>query len=64
MTTIAKNPSWTRATVQTFEQLQCQTDLIEMLRQANIHHPTSTQARVIPELRSGRHMIIAAETGQ
>ncbi|CAF0870213.1 unnamed protein product [Rotaria sordida] len=58
-----KNPSWTQSTVQTFEQLDCKPELIEMLKKANIQNPTSTQSRVIPELRKGRHMIVAAETG-
>ena len=50
--------------MQTFDELQCQPELVQLLQKANIHHPTSTQARVIPELRSGRHNIVAAETGQ
>ena len=58
-----KNPSWTQSTVQTFEQLDCKPELVEILQKAKIHNPTSTQSRVIPELRSGRHMIVAAETG-
>ncbi|CAF0948260.1 unnamed protein product [Rotaria sp. Silwood1] len=58
-----KNPSWTQSTVQTFEQLNCKPELIEILKKANIHNPTSTQSRVIPELRTGHHMIVAAETG-
>ncbi|CAF0773909.1 unnamed protein product [Adineta steineri] len=58
-----KNPSWTQSTVQTFDQLDCKPELVEILEKANIHNPTSTQSRVIPELRTGRHMIVAAETG-
>jgi superfamily II DNA/RNA helicase len=58
-----KNPSWTQSIVQTFEQLNCKPELIEILQKANIHNPTSTQSRVIPELRTGRHMILAGETG-
>jgi superfamily II DNA/RNA helicase len=58
-----KNPSWTQSTVQTFEQLDCKPELVEILQKANIHNPTSTQSRVIPELRTGQHMIVAAETG-
>lgn len=58
-----KNPSWTQSTAETFEQLDCQPEMIEILDQVKIRHPTATQARVIPELRTGRHMIIAAETG-
>jgi superfamily II DNA/RNA helicase len=58
-----KNPSWTQSTVQTFEQLDCKPEMIELLEKANIHNPTSTQSRVIPVLRTGRHMIVAAETG-
>jgi superfamily II DNA/RNA helicase len=58
-----KNPSWTQSIVQTFEQLNCKPEIIEILQKANIHNPTSTQSRVIPELRTGRHMIVAAETG-
>ncbi len=58
-----KNPSWTQSTVQTFEQLDCKPELVEILQKSKIHNPTSTQSRVIPELRSGRHMIVAAETG-
>ena len=58
-----KNPAWTQSTVQTFEQLNCQPEMIELLEKAKIHNPTSTQSRVIPELRTGRHMIVAAETG-
>ena len=50
--------------MQTFEELQCQPELVQLLQKANIHQPTSTQARVIPELRSGRHNIVAAETGE
>ncbi|UJR23006.1 hypothetical protein I4U23_026032 [Adineta vaga] len=58
-----KNPSWSQSTVPTFEQLDCKPELIELLRKVNIRQPTSTQSRVIPELRTGRHMIVAAETG-
>ncbi|CAF1164398.1 unnamed protein product [Adineta ricciae] len=58
-----KNPSWSQATVSTFEQLECKPELVELLQKANIHNPTATQSRVIPELRTGRHMIVAAETG-
>jgi superfamily II DNA/RNA helicase len=58
-----KNPSWTQSTVQTFEQLDCKPEVIEILQKSNIRNPTSTQSRVIPELRTGRHMIVAAETG-
>ena len=50
--------------METFEELQCQPELIESLKKSNIHHPTSTQTRVIPQLRSGRHTIVAAETGR
>ena len=59
-----KNPSWSQSTVSTFEQLECKPELVELLQKANIHSPTATQSRVIPELRTGRHMIIAAETGK
>lgn len=58
-----KNPSWTQSTVQTFEQLECKPEMIEMLEKVKIRHPTAAQARVIPQLRTGRHMIVAAETG-
>ena len=58
-----KNPSWTQSTVQTFEQLECKSEIIDSLQKVNIHNPTSTQSRVIPGLRTGRHMIIAGETG-
>lgn len=58
-----KNPSWTQSTVQTFEQLDCKPEMIEMLEKVKIRHPTATQARVIPQLRTGRHMFVAAETG-
>lgn len=58
-----KNPAWTQSTVQTFEQLDCKPELIELLEKAKFHNPTSTQSRVIPELRTGRHMIVTAETG-
>ena len=48
----------------TFEQLDCQPEMIEMLQRAKICQPTATQSRVIPQLRTGRHMVVAAETGQ
>ena len=48
----------------TFEQLECQPEMIEMLQRAKIHQPSATQSRVIPQLRTGRHMVVAAETGQ
>ncbi|CAF4832134.1 unnamed protein product, partial [Rotaria sp. Silwood2] len=57
----SKNPSWTQSTVQTFEQLDCKPELIEILKKENIYNPISTQSRVIPQLRTGRHMIVAAE---
>ena len=59
-----KNPSWTQSTAKTFEELDCKPELIEILHKANIHNPTSTQSRVISELRTGRHTIVAAETGK
>ena len=58
-----KNPSSTQSTVGSFEQLECQPEIIESLQKVNIRNPTSTQSRVIPELRTGRHTIVAAETG-
>ncbi|CAF3587775.1 unnamed protein product [Rotaria socialis] len=58
-----KNPAWTQSTAQTFEQLDCKPEIVEILNKANIHNPTSTQSRVIPRLRSGHHMIVTAETG-
>lgn len=58
-----KNPAWTQSTAQTFEQLKCKPEIIDRLKKVNIINPTSTQSRAIPQIRSGRHLIVTAETG-
>ncbi|CAF0729244.1 unnamed protein product, partial [Didymodactylos carnosus] len=58
-----KNPAWTQSTIETFDLLQCEPKIVEILQNVKIIHPTSAQCRGIPEIRSGRHKILAAETG-